>query len=204
MHAAVSSKPLQDAQLLHMSHLTGITRTQIANVATQAHGPFLLHLHAHDRIRILNALASLYSRLDFKRKEAYVLRELLSVLMDLIVCGRQEGPMAMNRLSNHLDQKGLLPKPLNTGDVAVRAPENAAGNSSIVTLMRYVCDIYGVRMGSVAVSEDPSKPTTAEPSDEPKSEPFGWPELQAGVVREAVAIAEALPGLHSHVFQALS
>ena len=25
-------------------------------------------------------------------------------------------------------------------------------------------------------------------------EPFGWPELQIGIVREAIAVAEALPG----------
>jgi hypothetical protein len=27
------------------------------------------------------------------------------------------------------------------------------------------------------------------------AEPYGWPELQIGVVREAVAVAEALPGM---------
>ena len=27
------------------------------------------------------------------------------------------------------------------------------------------------------------------------AEPYGWPELQIGIVREAIAVAEALPGM---------
>ena len=56
----------------------GITRSQIANTLSQTHGPWLL------------SIASIYDCLGFKRKEVYVLREVISCTMDLIVCGREE------------------------------------------------------------------------------------------------------------------
>jgi hypothetical protein len=73
-----------------MTSMSTITRTQIANVAAMAHGPWLMHLQPHDRIRVLSALATVYSCLGFVRKEVYVLREVLSVVMDLIVSAREE------------------------------------------------------------------------------------------------------------------
>src|SRR5258706_3343722 len=73
-----------------MTSMSTITRTQIANVAAMAHGPWLMQLQPHDQIRVLSALATVYSCLGFVRKEVYVLREVLSVVMDLIVSAREE------------------------------------------------------------------------------------------------------------------
>ena len=46
---------------------------------------------------VLEAMASVYGALGFRRKEAYVLREVLGCIMDLIVCGREEAQAGAGR-----------------------------------------------------------------------------------------------------------
>ena len=176
-----------------MSVVTGISRGQIAGVLAQAHGPFLLHLESHDRIRLLQYMATTYSCLGFRRKEVYVLRELLSIVMDLLVCSRDEVTK---------DAQSMLTAPvfgLGIGEpgVAVREHERVDGNESILRLIKYVCEMYGVDLESVKlVGPDSQNELEAGIDEEVERHKlrYGWDELQLGVVREAVAIAEALPG----------
>jgi hypothetical protein len=78
-----------------------------------------------------------------------------------------------------------------------------------VRLVRHICAVYGIDLGAVRLlGKDPLPVTNDgrmrgeeggdfgedEEMDIAKPSPFGWAELQVGVVREAVAIAEALPG----------
>ncbi|KAG8890406.1 hypothetical protein FRB99_003869, partial [Tulasnella sp. 403] len=74
-----------EAILSHMSSASSIPRSTIANVINQAHGPHLMHLQSQDRLQVLNTMAAMYSFLGFKRKEVYVLREVLAVAMDMLV-----------------------------------------------------------------------------------------------------------------------
>ncbi|KAG8733709.1 hypothetical protein FRC11_003864 [Ceratobasidium sp. 423] len=202
------------APLLRMSTITQISRAQIANVAGQAHGPWFQHLQPRDRIRVLTQLATLYACLGFRRKEVYILRELLACIIDLIICAREEtganvstGRMSMvsevneNRaragwLGEGANQQGEISE--STGEIGVRIAETTEGNESILRIVKYICEIYGIDVSRVQVGlEDVGTGAKdgggADDEIELDSPRFGWREVQVGVVREAVQIAEALP-----------
>ncbi|KAF7323014.1 hypothetical protein HMN09_00081100 [Mycena chlorophos] len=195
------------ANLERLSSLSGISRATISTVLTQVHGPWLLHLGARERIGILESTASLFACLGYRRKEAYVLREVLGCILDLIVCGREED--GFSRLSSVPLPPGIGIQGFNSNsgssraNVGVRFTENVDGNESILKLLKYICRTLGINLDAVQMVESAVDATeAAEPSPPPTIEedvatefvePYGWPELQVGVVREAVAVAEALP-----------
>lgn len=198
--------------LERLSVLTGITRSQIASTISQAHGPWLLHLGPQERLVVLQSMASVYSCLGYRRREAYVLREVISCVMDLVVCGRDEeyqlrrsdtGSAGLVVRTAGL-QNGDENTPTGNGSLAFRPNENIQGNQSVLKMLTYTCKALGVDLESVSVA---ALPNTGEDNVDPHIVPFealsmveslnnsfGWPELQVGVVREAIAVAEALPG----------
>lgn len=200
------------ALLERLSSISGISRASIATILAQIHGPWLLHLGARERIAILEATSSLYACLGYRRKEAYILREVLGCILDLMVCGREED--GLSRMSSIPGTAGLGIQGLNSSGlpgwsgVGVRMSESADGNESILKLLKYVCKVLGINLGAVklvevdvdnkpAASIDTNTITYEEYDIDAVvdiEEPYGWPELQVGVVREAVAVAEALPG----------
>ncbi|PCH38067.1 hypothetical protein WOLCODRAFT_114758 [Wolfiporia cocos MD-104 SS10] len=195
------------ADLERLTSITGISRVQIATILTQVHGPWLLHLGARERIAILQTVAGMYGALGYFRKEAYILRELLGSVMDLIVCGREEGSGA--RVTNAgLGIRGAATGPAGQGTVGVRENQRTEGNDSVLRIVKHVCRVHGVDLEAVkmfdlgAVADRTSKGQTLGNNDDAEldddlvegpQEPFGWPELQIGIVREAIAVAEALP-----------
>lgn len=195
------------AILERLSSISGISRSSIATVLAQLHGPWLLHLGPRERIAILEAMSSLYACLGYRRKEAYILREVLGCILDLMVCGREED--GLSRMSSVPGTAGLGIQGLNSSGVGggwsgvgVRLSESADGNESILKLLKYVCKVLGINLDAVQlvdVNDDLSidesvAPVVYDNSEGENHEPYGWPELQVGVVREAVAVAEALPG----------
>lgn len=192
-----------------LSSVSGVSRPSIATVLAQLHGPWLLHMGASERIAVLESMSRLYACLGYRRKEAYVLREVLGCIMDLIVCGREED--GFSRLSTAPFTAGLGIKSLSSASAAewsgvgVRLSEVADGNESILKLLTYICKILGINLDAVRLveideegisvsSNNESVLADIEDSIEGNLEAYGWPEIQVGVVREAVAVAEALPG----------
>lgn len=197
--------------LERLSVITGITRSQIANTVSQAHGPWLLHLGPQERLVVLQSMASVFSCLGYKRKEAYVLREMISCIMDLIVCGRDEDYQLRRSDAGSAGliirtaglQNGDDITPTGSGSLAFRPNENMQGNQSVLRTLTYACNVLGVDLESVNVAAPPSTEEDVDPQivsfealslAESLKNSFGWPELQVGVVREAIAVAEALPG----------
>lgn len=197
--------------LERLSIITGITRSQIASTISQAHGPWLLHLGPQERLVVLQSMASVYSCLGYKRKEAYVLREMISCVMDLVVCGRDEdyrfrrpdaGSAGLVVRTAGLQNDDSTPT--GNGSLAFRPNENMQGNQSVLKVLTYACKVLGVDLGSAKIAAPPNAdeenadPHTISFEDlslaNSLSNSFGWPELQIGVVREAIAVAEALPG----------
>ena len=201
---------LSFASLERLSLSSGIKRSQVSEVMTQAHGPWLLHLGTRDRITILQFIAATYGYLGYKRKEAYILRETVGCVMDLVVCGRED----------YDDYRPSSAKPVvigpdvsapSPGTLGMRESETTEGNEGIVKLVKYICKIHGVDLEAVNVVEtgpDATHPRDSRtrdgkresevppvPEDDPPKEPIGWPELQIGILREAIAVAEALPGI---------
>ncbi|KAI0797912.1 TRAPP II complex [Abortiporus biennis] len=192
-------KRLSTANLERLSLITGITRCSIAAILSQAHGPWLLHLGSRERVTVLESIASVYGSLSYKRKEAYILREVLGCIMDLVVCGREE-PLGNRVIGTGLGIQGVEyggRKP-NGGTVGIRENESTEGNQSVIKIVKHVCRIHGIDLEAVKLFDTlsmPSKNDDAAGDDLMirSYEPFGWPELQIGIVREAVAVAEALP-----------
>ncbi|KAJ2931379.1 hypothetical protein H1R20_g5744, partial [Candolleomyces eurysporus] len=161
----------------------------------------------------------MFSSLGYKRKQAYILREVLGSLLDLIVCGREEDGMSQPTAGLHsgLGIHTATPAPGQAwGTVGIRMSESSQGNESVLLVLTYVCKILGIDLEAVRLIESPegSRPTSVseaaviaqyeQEETEVFQEPFGWPELQVGVIREAVAVAEALPDYPSVARFALS
>ncbi|KAG8925375.1 hypothetical protein FRC01_010290 [Tulasnella sp. 417] len=212
-----------------MSAITSIPRSMIAEAINPAHGPHIMNMLQRDQLQVLSLMAAMFSCLGFRRKEVYILREVLAVIMDMIVASREEATAkAAKAIMSGEASEGKSPAPQNpglgiagagfensgslpnsaatsgAGTVGVRANVSDDGNESVLRVVKYVCDIYGVDLSKIGITRpgsDPpedenkedNKPNTASEEDEGTGEPFGSPELQLGVVREAVAIAEALP-----------
>ncbi|KZT58996.1 hypothetical protein CALCODRAFT_219199 [Calocera cornea HHB12733] len=193
--------------MLRLTQATSISRTQIANVAAQAHGPFLLNLLPFDRARLLSFLASTYALVGFQRKEAYVLRELDAAMLDLVVSAREEAHSAGADYSARMfpfsagatpavSEFGARAEP---GGLAMRENERVDGNDALVRLAKRVCEVYGVGMDLVRVVEGSGEDGADEQRVEDKGgvkgswEQFGWPELQVGVMRETISLVELLP-----------
>lgn len=201
--------------LERLSHISNVSRSSISAILSNIHGPWLLHLGPRERISVLETTASIYSSMGFKRKEAFILREILGSLMDLIVCGRDEEGMSQPNAgalqTGGLGIHNMTPGPgqsWGAGAVGVRLSERTQGNESILFVLKYLCRTLGINLEAVKLHAEPEDPSTLEDSaliaqyeqeeTEVFQEPFGWPELQVGIIREAVAVAEALPGEQIH------
>jgi hypothetical protein len=179
-----------------LSSISGITRTQIAAVLSQAHGSWLLHLGHRERIAVLEAIAYLYSSLGYHRKEAYILREVVGCLMDLVVCAREEdGRTFLPGTAVNGKESG------DSGAIAVKGIERSTGNESVLKVVKHVCDVHGIDLEAVSFvnpssqdEEDRGGVAQDVNIDEVQEDPYGWHELQIGIIREALAVAEALPG----------
>jgi trafficking protein particle complex subunit 9 len=203
--------------LERLCSVTGISRAMIAGLLGQAHGPWLLHLGPRERLAVLETMAGIYACLGYKRKEAYILREVLGCVMDLLVCGREEN-RSTPRSSPGTGVAGLGIRGVSFGDrstgaeqgsVGVRHNDYVEGNDSILSVLKYVCRVLGINLEAVKLVDAHFDGDTNESDSSPNSVPpihpdddalesshdaYGWPELQIGVIREAIAVAESLPG----------
>ena len=179
----------------------GISRSDVAACLSQAHGPWLLHLGARERLESLKHLATMYSGLDFRRKETYILRELLACLLDLLIQGREEA----RSLSETILGSAKTPNSAHAkADVGIRGKDNTAGNDSILRLQQYICEVHGLDLTCVDFVIDRQSDEVSSVKTIPEKSPvrsmsrYTWPELQIGLLRESLEIAEALPGaLHT-------
>ncbi|KAI9507373.1 transport protein Trs120 or TRAPPC9 TRAPP II complex subunit-domain-containing protein [Russula earlei] len=176
-----------------LSSISGVTRSQIAAAISQVHGPWFLHLGHRERIVVLENIACLYSSLGYHRKEAYILREVVGCIMDLVVCAREEyGPTYPSKPTPN----GLS----DSGTVATKGIEIPTGNESVLKIVKYICEVHGVNLEAVrfvnttarSTPEGEGVPQDTSLDDLPE-DPYGWPELQLGIIREALAVAESLP-----------
>lgn len=120
--------------------------------------------------------------------------------MDLVVLGREE-KREQNAARLGVNDSNMMELVANA-HVTVREHQITEGNQSILRLVTYICSIYGVNLKATRlkddVAQDDARDETwemeAESIDFAKQPTYGWSELQLGVVREALAVAEALPG----------
>jgi hypothetical protein len=76
--------------------------------------------------------------------------------------------------------------------------QRSTGNESVLKLVKYICEVHGINLEAVmfmnTAIEGAQEQDQDSSSDDLLEDPYGWPELQVGIVREALAVAEALPG----------
>jgi hypothetical protein len=204
------SHPPSLVHLERLTAVTGITRHDISTVLGEGHGPWLLHIGPRQRVAALEAMAGIYACLGYKRKEAYVLREVLGCIMDLVVVGREDPAERDRRASMSISGTqglGIQGVPgVGAGTLGVRDNEGKDGNDSILRIVKYVCKVHGIDLEAVKLLESAPEQKEddagegADEEEETDPTPFGWPELQVGIVREALAVAEALPGWQTSTF----
>ena len=116
--------------------------------------------------------------------------------MDLVVCAREQAEPAFS--------SGTTINGMGSGDsgaVAVKGMERSTGNESVLKLVKYICDVHGINLEAVrfvntatdGIQEQGGVPQDTSSGDL-LEDPYGWPELQIGIIREALSVAEALPG----------
>ena len=81
----------------------------------------------------------------------------------------------------------------------VRTTSDTAGNESIIRVAEKVCEAFGIEVVPRVMKEKSSKRRSILQGGAVEAEldgkgRFGWQALQVGVLRDAISIAEALPG----------
>ena len=154
-------------------------------------------LTVSERTRFLTDLASTYDRIYCSRRQAGIQRE-LSALMAHV----------SSRETKHADS---APVSRSTGDLAeglqdhaptlVRSSSNASGNVPILQLVEEACSTYGVAVVPTSEISDIQKVSLPVTRSEAgmlllnlESVHFGWAEMQLAMVKDAIAVSQALSG----------
>ncbi|GAA5826496.1 hypothetical protein JCM11251_002398 [Rhodosporidiobolus azoricus] len=211
----------QKARLTSLSPSNTVPRSSIATWISNAYSPHLSKLDLPIRLRLTSEVASLFGRIGYRRKEAFVLRELAAICAEGVAGksievfaadgpahpfpvaeedGRSSG--ASTPLSSTLQSNGKRPPSLSrlkSGSI-VRTTSDPAGNESIVRITEKVCEAFGIRVAP-RVPRERTKEEKRKSLIQGRSleimenevGTFGWPGLQVGVLKDAISIAEVLP-----------
>lgn len=162
-----------------------VSKGDVGRQTSRVHGPWLVALEGRERLVVLGHLSSLMRGLGMKRREGMYARERLACLVDLLVDARM-------RSAAPVEEPG--------SEVAVRVGDGKDGNEAVLRVLRGVLEGLGVDLEEdegVWLNEGDSgtkKMDLGRTAEEGGREKFGWPELQMRAMRDAIGIAEVLPG----------
>lgn len=222
-----SAEQARVARFASFSPSNTVPRSFIATSLASAYSPHLVTLSLPTRLRLTSEIASLYGRIGYRRKEAFVLRELAALCAEGVAgksievfpaAGGTAGPSPIaeemgSPRSNDVATPSALqpagngrpaPHRFTSGSI-VRTTSDSAGNESIVRITEKVCEAFGIQVAPRVSREDAKAAKRKSMVQgrtleimESEVGTFGWPSLQVGVLKDAIGIAEALPGaLHS-------
>lgn len=220
------------AQLTSLAPSNTVPRSSIATWVSLAYGPHLASLSLSIHLRVTSEIATLFGRIGYRRKESFVLRELAALCGEAVAGRGIEvfnadptsfanEPILEEDESGDIGTAATPPprtqiNPLllpggggERGASIVRTTSDPAGNESIIRIAEKVCDAFGI----VVVPKAPRRMDKQEKRkslmqgrpieiQESGQGHFGWPSLQVGVLRDAIGIAEALPGSFRSSFDA--
>jgi len=187
-----------------------LSRASIYDHAGSALGPHHRAMTKMEQLAIHVEVAWLARWLDLPRKEACVTREVVRRIGVMVVEAREEnrrqnaaGFAKRTSVSSAETTSGLsanaavglglgIAVPSPSSAVAVRRRESTEGNEGVMALFERALSLMGLDLLDFASSE--SEPVSK--GDEEETLPlsrFGWPELQVEMVKEGIAVAEALP-----------
>ncbi|GAA5936717.1 TRAPPII-specific subunit TRS120 [Sporobolomyces koalae] len=199
----------EQARTAHLSSLAPsntVPRSSIALWISSAYSPHLASLSLPVRLRITSEIASLFGRIGYRRKEAFVLRELAALCAEGVVgrnidtlggFDRMPSPILEENEGEHTPTN----RPINLERRAnvIRTTNSTVGNDSIVKLSERVCEVFGLAVAPRAPMAGKKNKRMSvmqgRALEITESGPgtFGWPGLQVGVLKDAIAIAESLP-----------
>ncbi|WVR06234.1 hypothetical protein IAU60_003264 [Kwoniella sp. DSM 27419] len=212
-----------------LSSTSGMTRQSIFAHAELAIAPHHRAMTKPEQLAVHTESVWLARWLDLPRKEAAITREVIKRLAMLVVEGREEarraggGSGAVSKRASPTSASALaeehtsdaaaavglglgLPVSAPSQNVAIRRKESTEGNSGIVALFERACEVLGIDLLSFA--DDPSAADhgrlEADRTGKISETRFGWPELQVEMLKEGIAVTEALPDHPSIIRLALS
>lgn len=157
---------------------------------------------ATDVVSILAGMASVLSTLGLERKKAFILKEIVSILVPGLVQARKVGAAEMGIHP----AAGLLA--LNNTNFDVNALDVGPGNlsESMRALLSLVGDTYGIqRTARYAVENKPADCSVSNDSVEAIAErtlryadlhAYGDPFLKVDLLKSCISLSEALPDFH--------
>ncbi|GAA5969112.1 hypothetical protein JCM3765_002183 [Sporobolomyces pararoseus] len=210
-----SQEQAKTAQLASLAPSNTVPRSSIALWISSAYSPHLATLSLPIRLRITSEVANLFGRIGYRRKEAFVLRELAALCAEG-VAGRSIEVFPVGS-SAGVGGSGIngVPSPILEADGAttsrakpasiVRTTTTTVGNDSIIRLSERVCTAFGIQVAPRAAAGGKKGKRMsvmqgrALEITENGTGSFGWPQLQVGVLKDSIAIAETLPDHQSAI-----
>lgn len=219
-----SGEEARSARLRSLAPSNTVPRSSIATWVSLAYSPHLAYLALPTRLRVTGEIASIFGRIGYRRKESFVLRELAALCGEGVAGRgievfstappvpatpsiKEEGdepasttsPSAPNGRPN-LRINPSLPSPETAASI-VRTTSDSAGNESIIRVAEKVCEAFGIVVvpkASTRQAKEEKRRSLLQGRpieiQESERDQFGWSGLQVGVLRDAISIAEALPG----------
>ncbi|KWU44001.1 hypothetical protein RHOSPDRAFT_34430 [Rhodotorula sp. JG-1b] len=188
------------ARLNSLAPSNTVPRSSIAAWLDSAYSPHLATLSVVTRTRILADIASCFGRIGYRRKEAFVLREVAALCADS--AASHQASLALQDPSGN----GSLDLRIDTGSKSSRngtngkvlpTPRRRPGIATdtqlqILEVLERVCSAYGLDPGPTGDNhgtEENASPI--EPTQTSSAENrFGWPSIQLGVLQDATRMAE--------------
>lgn len=202
-----------EATLIRWSLDAGVRRDEVAAATSQALTLSVPALKARDQVSVLSSMASIFGWIGFVRRETYLLRRLLASVMDWMHAAASAGVELLQiRLGEVAPGLHVIYSP----------HRGKADYDALLVLAAQVCDTYGIQLDEMLrhLPEDHAlartrevrrltslgslRPEAArqmwardqyrplEANTDLHAEAFGWDEVQALVVKDALAIAESI------------
>lgn len=219
--AKTSEEEARAARLRSLAPSNTVPRSSIASWVSLAYSPHLSALSLPTRLRVTGEIASIFGRIGYRRKESFVLRE-LAALCGEGVAGKgievfstvdpsphpptikEEGDESATATPPAPNGRPILrinPPSSDSAPSIVRTTSDSAGNDSIIRIAEKVCEAFGIivvpKVTARMLQEERRRSLLqGRPVEimESERDRFGWSGLQVGVLRDAISIAEALPG----------
>ena len=190
------------------------TKSEIAAVVFQAFpGPASeKSLDLSDRVNILSGIATVLARLGYHRKKAFILRELMSIILPALVQSRKDNAAELGvHPAASISAFDLDPGGIGTEEVPDVYSPHELGTQSFLQM---VCEIYGVIISPLSGFKNNQESTQGEkPSSTIEAfdtantietralkyaniRSFGSSNLKFDVLRTSINICEALPDFH--------
>ena len=190
--------------LLMLSSKSQLERHSIFGHAETALAPHHRSMTKAEQLAVHVEVAWLARWLDLPRREVYVTREVVKRIGSMIVEGRDE----QRRLESagfsrrakddstdtHTPSTGLgLGLPIKKQVVGIRRRESVEGNNGVMALFERAVGLMGLDLLTMSSSSAKRVSILGSENEDTPAPRFGWPDLQMEMIKEGIAIAEALP-----------